>query len=145
MLLLLRRPVGVVVDHLGMTMEVLMRQDLLSDKLICQDEAKYHSGREHDRRPGGRVEIETRIHPMIVVAVPIAVARRIIRLKLSVSNRADTAGMTIAAAIIVTPITCIEAMIEAARISEKAASTHCVGTPYTCAASRSKIVKRSCL
>ena len=50
-------------------------------------------------------------------------------LKLSVSRRATIAGITIAAAISVTPMTCIEAMIVPASISEKTVSVRPVRTP----------------
>ncbi len=51
------------------------------------------------------------------------------RSKLSVSSRAVMAGMTSAAAISVTPSTCMDAMMAAASASAKSVSIHCVRTP----------------
>ena len=54
---------------------------------------------------------------------------RTMRLKLLVSSRAVMGGMTIAAAIIVTPNTCIDTTMVAASIRENPVSTQPVGTP----------------
>ena len=50
-------------------------------------------------------------------------------LKLSVSILATTGGITMAAAIMVTPSTCIETTMVAASTSENMVSTQPVGTP----------------
>ena len=50
-------------------------------------------------------------------------------MKLFVSNLATIGGITIAEAMRVTPSTCRETTIVAARIKEKPASTHPVGIP----------------
>ena len=50
-------------------------------------------------------------------------------LKLSVNKRATTGGMTTAAAMRVTPKTCIDTTMVAAKIKENIVSTQLVGTP----------------
>ena len=50
-------------------------------------------------------------------------------LKLLVNRRATTGGITIAAAMSVTPSTCMETTMVAARTRENMVSTQAVGTP----------------
>ena len=67
--------------------------------------------------------------PTVPQMAPMPVDRRVILLKLLVSNRAITGGITTAAAIIITPNTCMETTMVLANISENRVSTQPVGTP----------------
>jgi hypothetical protein len=79
------------------------------------------------------------------VRAPTTVDNHSMRPNESVDRRATTAGVTIAAAIRVTPRMRIEAMIAAAITRENATSTTPVRTPNEPATSGSKVTKSSCL
>ena len=74
---------------------------------------------------------------------PTTVDKTIIRLKLLVIIRAIIGGITTLAAIKVTPRTCIETTIVAARIRENMMSTQPVGTPYSRPTSESNAVNNN--
>ena len=67
--------------------------------------------------------------PPIPQKEPRSVDKIIISLKLSTKRRATMGGITIAADMSVTPKTCIDTTMVAARMSENRVSIQAVGTP----------------